>query len=323
MSTTAGGTRDPKRAAGGGLGPDADDDAPASDVATDRAPHGLPTARQRGAGARAACIVEIHGANLGAVHPLEKACVVLGRDVSCDVVVDTTAASRRHAALDVRPGGVWIRDLGSTNGTLVNDVPIDEEQELHDGDLIHVGTTIFKLLRDRDVEAAYHREMHRLTVEDGLTGLANRAHLMASMDREVRRARRYGRPLALVMLDVDHFKRVNDEHGHLVGDAVLRELAALLRDRARSLDLVARFGGEELAMLLPETTQEGARQLAESVRQLVAQRELRAYGATLQVTVSAGVAELSREVSTAEALVQVADENLYLAKSTGRNRVIG
>ena len=166
-----------------------------------------------------------------------------------------------------------------------------------------------------------HAELERLARTDPLTGLANRRSLMEELEQEVERSERYGRPLSLVSVDLDHFKSVNDTHGHAAGDEVLRQAAQALRSVCRDVDLAARMGGEELALLLPETDVAGARIVAERVRERIAGTEHRSpAGEAFRVTASLGVATARRGAS-GESLLQAADEALYQAKDAGRNQV--
>jgi diguanylate cyclase (GGDEF)-like protein len=160
-----------------------------------------------------------------------------------------------------------------------------------------------------------------LAETDPLTSLANRRSFLATARREMQRARRFGRPVALVMVDIDRFKAVNDRHGHVAGDAVLREISRRLRATARDADLVARYGGEEFVMLLPECDQETALATAERVRQAVAADPVPLPGGSVQVTVSAGVAVPSEPEGDLTRCLQAADQALYRAKANGRNRV--
>lgn len=173
----------------------------------------------------------------------------------------------------------------------------------------------------RELEQAY-AEVERLARTDPLTGLANRRHFMEALDLEVERSERYGRPLSVVALDMDHFKSVNDTHGHGAGDTVLQEAARALRSVCRDVDLAARLGGEELALLLPETDAAGARTVAERVRERIAAAAHRSPTARpFRVTASLGVAT-AKQGASGESLLQAADQALYRAKDLGRNRVV-
>ncbi|MFH1539244.1 MAG: sensor domain-containing diguanylate cyclase [bacterium] len=163
----------------------------------------------------------------------------------------------------------------------------------------------------------------RLSLTDTLTGLHNHGHFQEKLDEEIERARRYRRPLSLLMIDVDHFKRVNDRFGHLRGDAVLREFAHLMRGNLRSVDFSARYGGEEFAAILPETTAPEARIVAERLRNMIEGHAfpLGDSGRTIRTTISVGVSSVGEKIRDKAELIDRADRALYLAKSAGRNRV--
>lgn len=169
-----------------------------------------------------------------------------------------------------------------------------------------------------------NRELARLAVIDGLTQLYNHTHIFKRLEDEFVRASRYGKHLGFLMVDIDFFKRVNDRHGHRVGDAMLRELADLLRASVRQVDVVGRYGGEEFAVILPETDRDSALAIAERLRESVERHpfDLNPSGEPLRVTVSVGVATYpSERVHRCEDLVEEADRLLYEAKSAGRNQV--
>ena len=193
---------------------------------------------------------------------------------------------------------------------------------LRHGDLVKVGDTIFKYLAAGNIEQAYHEEIYRMTIMDGLTGAYNRRYVQEYLEREVARAHRYNRALSVIMLDIDHFKRVNDQFGHLAGDFVLREVSELARRRIRREEVFARYGGEEFCIVLPETASHGATTLAEHIRELVESHAFEFDGDVIPVTLSAGVAQLRHPMRTWTALVEAADTNLYRAKSDGRNKVV-
>ncbi len=181
--------------------------------------------------------------------------------------------------------------------------------------------TKLKLLQDELREK--NAQLEALSVTDVLTGLANRRRLMTRLEEEVQRARRYKTPLAVVMIDIDHFKQVNDSYGHAMGDEVLRNIGAMLKASVRATDLAARYGGEELTLVLPHTDAPGALLVAEGLREKFAELEHHLDGVSLRKTASLGVAarDGQGEVPSAEALLKHADEALYRAKQGGRNRV--
>ncbi|RKH02357.1 GGDEF domain-containing protein [Corallococcus sp. CA053C] len=270
-----------------------------------------------------AALVVIYGLDLGRKFDLTREETLIGRSSKADIQIDQEAVSRNHARITNTTKGVRIEDLGSTNGTFVNDDVAVGGRSLQNGDLVKIGRTIFKFIAGGNIEAAYHDEIYRLTTMDGLTQIYNRRYFDEQLDREVSRSRRYERTLSLVMLDLDHFKEVNDTFGHLAGDSVLKQLASTVRTRIRREDVFARYGGEEFALLLPEISLGGARQLAEKVRKLVERQRFEFDKQVIPVTLSVGVATLEPQHREATELVRAADERLFEAKTQGRNRVCG
>jgi diguanylate cyclase (GGDEF)-like protein len=269
-----------------------------------------------------ACLVIIYGSDLGKRIPLGGADVECGRSVEGGIAIEDDAVSRRHARFAWTGNVFIVTDLGSTNGTFVNDASV-RERTLHDGDQIKIGHTIFKFFCGGNIELSYHEEIYRLMTFDGLTRIHNKRAFETALDREVSRSHRYRRPLSLVMFDIDHFKKINDSCGHLAGDAVLRQLAALVSANVRREDIAARVGGEELAVILPEIAIGPARTVAEKLRALVERTPCSYEDESIPVTASFGVAELGlAPPMTPKELYQIADERLYAAKRAGRNRVV-
>jgi len=175
-------------------------------------------------------------------------------------------------------------------------------------------------LRDREMAEALVT-MQRLATEDSLTGLLNRRALLDKLESEYERNRRFGSPLALLLLDLDHFKQINDGYGHAMGDVILRTVGEILRSRLRIVDSAGRYGGEELCVLLPGTDLEGALIVAESLREAIATTSFMLDGKSASVTASFGVAMTTFAVASANTLLQAADAAMYLAKRGGRNQV--
>lgn len=269
------------------------------------------------------CLVVIYASDprvFGSRHVLDEQPVLLGRGAENTLVLEGDSISRRHARIEKRGKGYTIVDLRSTNGTYVNDEIIEGECQLRRGDQVKIGDTILKYLSGSDVETQYHETIYRMTIVDELTGVNNKRYLMESLDREISRARRHKRPLSLMMIDIDHFKAINDRLGHLAGDYVLKEMAQAIRNRLRPDDVVARYGGEEFAVVFPETAITGGVEIADKLRQLVEGHTFEFEKERMEVTISAGVAEL-QEGMDAMQLLKAADERLYEAKRSGRNRV--
>ncbi len=270
------------------------------------------------------CLVIIHrreGLSLTRRIDLARPVIRIGRDDANDVVLDDTEVSRRHARLEMRGAGWVLMDVGSTNGTFLNDRELDGCVRLRGADRLKIGSHIFKFLTGDDVESAYHDEIYRLSITDNLTGIPNRRALRDEFAREFSRARRHALPTSFLMLDIDRFKDVNDTFGHLAGDAVLAHVARAVRSATRDGDTVARYGGEEIAVLMPQTDLGEAAAVAERVRTTIEGLSTEYRGLTIHVTVSVGCAALSPEDTDFDDLVERADAKLYRAKAAGRNLV--
>lgn len=272
-------------------------------------------------GPRGECLIQIYGDSIGRRYPLVDLPMVIGRASDSNVAVESDTVSRYHAQLDRADSGrVRVSDLSSTNGTYVNNATISEA-ELVSGDMLRVGDTIFKFIGGDDVEVAYYDVIYNMAIQDGLTQIANRRCFDDFFGREFARAKRFGRPLSLIFFDIDFFKSVNDRFGHLTGDGVLRELAAIVRDRVRKEELFARYGGEEFAVVLPEAALSAAMRFAEAIRRIIEQHEFRCEDDSIRLSVSLGVAAVDGSMERPEDLLRRADDALYRAKAAGRNTV--
>src|SRR3954463_11526657 len=173
---------------------------------------------------------------LGTRYPLTDTPMVLGRGNDCDIRINDHSVSRRHARIQPGADGYYAVDLQSTNGTFVNDVPVSI-CKMKDGDYLRVGNCIYGFLMGGNVEAEYHEEIYRLTIIDALTDIHNKRYFLEFLDREIARSTRYERPLALVMMDIDRFRLINEELGHLGGDFTLREISARIKGNIRKEEL--------------------------------------------------------------------------------------
>ncbi len=267
-----------------------------------------------------ACLVVIYGEDMGRRVSLSKEPLVIGRSSKCELQVDQESVSRNHARITFVEKAYVIQDLGSTNGTYVND-ELADSIPLRDGDQVKIGRTIFKFISSGNVEVQYHEEIYRLMTVDGLTEVHNKRYFHEQIEKETSRARRYGRNYGVVMFDLDHFKNINDTYGHLAGDAVLRQLGQIVRTKVRRDDTIARVGGEEFGVILPEVDESGARILAEKLRASIEEGVFRFESTRIHVTISAGVAMFAPEMKDGEEAVKLADDHLYEAKRSGRNKV--
>lgn len=269
------------------------------------------------------CVVVIYAAEqglLGKRYVLDKSPIRIGRGADNQIVLEGDSVSRRHCHFDLRHGQWCIVDDGSTNGTFLNEEQVKGAGVLNNGDRVKVGPTILKYLSGLDAEAKYHEEIYRMTIVDGLTQIHNKRYLFEALEKELIRARRYDRQLSLLIFDIDYFKNINDQYGHLAGDHVLRELARIVQERIRRDEVFARYGGEEFVIVLPETPLAGGVALAENLRGRVETHPFSFQGERIPVTISVGCAMLAEEKAGAD-LIQRADDKLYEAKRGGRNRV--
>jgi diguanylate cyclase (GGDEF)-like protein len=244
--------------------------------------------------------------------------LIIGRSSDADIQIDRESVSRRHARLSRIGGGWQIADLQSTNGTYVNDEAL-RERLLADGDYLKVGNAIFRFFSGPNIVASVHEELFRIAIICGLTQAYNRRYSLELLEREVARAQHYGRALSLVALDLDLVKQVNENHGHLTGDQVIKELARRTLLRIDRFEVLCRYEGTQFLLILPETDNAGALARGEELRHAICSEPVRCEDELVHVTVSAGVATLGTEAD-APALIRVAQEAVVRAKKAGRNR---
>jgi diguanylate cyclase (GGDEF)-like protein len=264
----------------------------------------------------------LQGQRLGQRIDIGDAPLVIGRAPECEFQIMERSVSRQHSKIWREPSGYRVKDLDSTNKTFLNDQPIIEA-ELKDGDHITIGSCVLKFMDRSSVEARYHEEIYQLATVDPLTDLYNRRQFIELLEKELARASNHKRPLALLIIDIDHFKAINDRYGHPAGDGVLKRVARTLAAHAREEFIIARIGGEEFAAVLPEHKVDQAAEFAERVRLAIAERDMAATsgGGPSRVTVSIGAAEWLAGMTASSDLLRAADEQLYRAKQEGRNTV--
>ncbi len=268
------------------------------------------------------CLVRIYPAGVsGSLIPLTSRRLTIGRDQTCDLEINDDFMSRMHAVLELTEGGYLLSDCNSRNGTIVNDKQITS-LILRPGDQIRLGNHIFKFLSSDHVEAHYHEAVYEMMTLDAMTNVYNRRYFEDAFRREVLRSQRHSRQLSLLIFDIDRFKQINDNYGHLVGDEVLKALSARVRGRVRGDEIVARIGGEEFAVVLVETSKMNARLVAESLCELVRSSPLLPDRPDLITTISVGgVHTNGLELLSEQDLISQADQQLYLAKTSGRDCV--
>lgn len=257
--------------------------------------------------------------------PTKDAIMTLGRAKECTFAFDDQSLSREHAIV-MRAGGAYILKDTSTNGTFVNEQRLTTVAELRDGDRVQLGTSTFlRFAFVDDQEEQGLRRVFEAAHLDGLTGVYNRKHLEERITAELAYAIRHDEPLSIIIIDVDHFKKVNDTMGHLAGDAVLKHMAGLLKKLLRPEDILARYGGEEFVVIARGTEIGQAVILAERLRTAVEAEVIPFDGKDIKITSSGGVASLAccGETKDRAALLGTADKRLYAAKTGGRNRIVG
>jgi diguanylate cyclase (GGDEF)-like protein len=246
----------------------------------------------------------------------------LGRWPEADILIHDERISRIHCFIVYDGEKVFIEDNDSRNGTFVD----GDKIEITDGGLgtiIQVGRTLMKIELKSSTEVEYDLDLFQNATKDSLTDISNRRYFMGRAEDEVALAARRNLPISIVMLDLDHFKEINDTHGHQTGDFILENLARLIEDKARAEDLFGRYGGEEF-ILMPrgDVHLEGVGVFCERIRKAVEDYEFKYHDTRIPVTVSIGyaIADAS-ELSNLHDLIRMADEALYRAKENGRNRV--
>ncbi|MFH2219480.1 MAG: GGDEF domain-containing protein [Pseudomonadota bacterium] len=276
---------------------------------------------------RKACFVILGGLDVGSVLNISKSVMVIGRDADCDLVLRDYDISRRHA--EIRRKGsnsLVIRDLGSTNGIFMGGEVI-KEARLREGEKVLLGRqTVLKFVLMDELEESCQKQIFESSTRDALTGIFNRKYFSEKIVSDLSFAKRHRIPLSLLVLDIDHFKRVNDTYGHNTGDYVLTQVARIIADTIRDNDMVARYGGEEFVVIAQGIGFEGTETLAERIRRKIEETPFNALDmarAELRVTISIGGASVSTDAEVDEGvMLSTADQNLYRAKEEGRNRIV-
>ena len=270
-----------------------------------------------------AYLIVLAGSNVGEMYKMDEGEKIIGRSAAAEIQLLDEGISRNHCKIRrSATGDVVIEDLGSTNGTFANGEPISAHR-LADGDKIQVGsTTILKFTYHDNLEENFQRQMYDSALRDGLTKTFNKRYFTDRLHAEFAFAHRHESPLVLCMMDLDHFKSVNDTYGHLAGDYVLQTLAGLIQASVRAEDVFARYGGEEFAVISRGITVESAIIMGERIRHAVEQHAFGWNNERMPITLSLGLAGLPNPMINSPAeLVAAADEALYDAKHGGRNQV--
>ena len=269
-------------------------------------------------------LLVMSGGSAGQVFRLERDRTVIGRGREADVSIRDQGVSRLHLAiLRERSGTCFVEDLESTNGTLVNGNKVDRAQ-LAQGDRIQVGPEVVLQFRFfDDAEEGLANTLYEAATRDPLTRAFNRRYFLERLGGEISYATRQSEKLVAVMLDIDHFKSINDSYGHPVGDEVLKGIANAIAMTLRNEDVFARFGGEEFVVVARGLSLRNGVKLAERLRKLIEEKVFTIERQRFRATISLGVAELAEcRERAGDVLLRLADQRLYKAKQAGRNRVV-
>lgn len=267
-------------------------------------------------------LLRLDGISAGEVVSLSLLPATIGRHPGCAVMVDDAGVSRNHATISQEGADLYLEDLGSRNGTFIEGERISKAK-LSDGCLVQIGLHVgfrFTVVDERQEQIL--RQLFHSSTRDALTGVYNRRHFDDRLSAELAYAKRHSTDLSLVIVDIDFFKLVNDTHGHAAGDAVLRQVAAILQQQLRVEDVLSRVGGEEFAVILRGIGTVGAARLGERLRSAIEQHPTDYCGTLIKTTISVGTATLGEAAGTEKTLFALSDSRLYAAKRGGRNRVV-
>jgi diguanylate cyclase (GGDEF)-like protein len=272
---------------------------------------------------RKANFVVLAGMDIGRKYDVEVDEIYIGRNEMCEIYVDDADVSRIHAKIETSDHYIYIEDLGSTNGTLINGEKI-KRHKLQDGDRIQVGNlTVLKFNYVDEIEETFNEQLYNAANKDYLTQVYNKKYFIDRLKMEFSYSKRHDTPLSIMMFDIDFFKKINDTYGHLAGDGILKQFAAILSHTKRQEDLFARYGGEEFILLLRGSKMSTATRIAEKIRTKVESTPFYAEKDELAITVSVGVATfINSNYADYATLIKAADRQLYAAKEAGRNRVM-
>ncbi len=275
---------------------------------------------------RSACLIVLSGSEIGRMYRVGRS-TVMGRSRRCDIILEEDGVSREHARLECDQRGTYtLQDMGSTNGTLLNGRRLEQPVRVCDGDKVQVGgAVILKFSLHDALDEDFQQRLYESAVRDPLTGAFNKRYFSERIEEEFAAAERRTRSLSLLVIDLDHFKTINDTYGHDVGDRVLTDVARTIQGRLRREEVFARYGGDEFVLLMRETSLAEAMNGGERIRALVETNPVELEDKrVVPVTASVGVASTDGAWhSSAMRLFIRADRVLYKAKRAGRNTVVG
>jgi two-component system, cell cycle response regulator len=270
-------------------------------------------------------VIQGHEIDFGKTYHFSQESIRIGRTPkTTTIAVNDPKVSKIHCEISAVKTNdleqIVIKDLGSTNGTYVNGESV-QQRILIPGDKISLGETVFRFSYNDEIEEEYHSKLFTFAATDALTGLYNRRYVINELENQLKIARRNKRVFSIVIMDIDDFKQINDSYGHSAGDEFLKKLAFIMNHSLREQDIPGRVGGEEFLIILPETAMEGAFQLANRIRERVAESELIYKNFSIKTTISAGISQYKADIDS-QTLYQLADQALYKAKQSGKNKII-
>lgn len=279
-------------------------------------------ASEKEAQKKPAALLVVGGELNGSIFDLNGHVVTVGRSADNTIPLDFNGISRYHFKILAEEDGFILEDLGSKNGTFLNNKKVEGNIGLNKGDIIKIGAVALKYLPKGDPERLTYDKLNLEANTDKHTGCFNKGYFNNKLNLEVNKSKVTGEPLSLIVFDLDHFKKLNDNYGHDAGDFVLKEIAQCIRNGGiREDDIFARYGGEEFVILLPKTNIKQSFEIAERLRKLIEAKEFMYDGKRLPVTASIGVADYRQGVLTGTDLFKRADEAVYKSKQGGRNQV--
>ena len=271
-------------------------------------------------------LIVVQGPDMGKQFLIRRNDILIGRTPDCEIALMDKKVSRHHAMIKVeylpvqKENCYRLIDLQSTNHVYLNG-QMEAECVLNDGDKIQIGDTILRFSLHDQIDSQFHATIHKKIQFDALTGLLTIDSFKDSVNWEMNNLSLQIRPFAIVMMDIDDFKRVNDTFGHLIGSQVLKEIGPLISEHIRRHDIAARFGGEEFIAYMPQSTAMDAYYAADRLREIIASYLFTEEKQSISITISMGVSQYPENGSTLDELIEFADSMLYKAKKGGKNKV--
>jgi len=269
-------------------------------------------------------LIIVYGDDIGKIYPLDKKAITIGRSDEFDIQLADSSCSREQAIIEFNDNNKPVlKDLNSTNGTFVNGSKITEIN-LEDGDKIMFGiSSVFKFAIQDSLEAEFQMNLYESSINDHLTGAFNKKYFLDTLRKEFSYSLRHHRSLGLLMLDIDLFKEINDTHGHIVGDIVLKKVVKRIKNNLRNEDILCRYGGDEFVVIFRDFKSGFVKITAERIRLFFNGKSIDYKDHKINISVSIGTATIDNEnITMPEDMIELADANLYKAKQSGGNCIV-